>query len=47
MISRTCRVLDDFTFEFNDLTPEEEIDLFREFLYKSSIEPVWQAFSIK
>ena len=44
MISRTCRVLDDFTFEFNDLTPEEEIDLFREFLYKSSIEPVWQAF---
>ena len=38
------QVLDDFTFDFDDVSSEEEKDLFREFLYKSSIEPVWRAF---
>ncbi len=44
IVSRTCQVLDDFTFDFDDVSSEEEKDLFREFLYKSSIEPVWRAF---
>lgn len=43
IVSRTCRVLDDFTFDFDAVSHDEEIDLFREFLYKSSIEPVWEA----
>lgn len=43
-ISRTCKVLDDFMFEFDVVSLEEEKELFREFLYRSSVEPVWKAF---
>ena len=42
-ISRTCKVLDDFQFEFDVISPEEEKELFRDFLYRSSVEPVWEA----
>lgn len=43
-ISRSCRVLDDFQFEFDSISRDEEKELFRDFLYRSSIEPVWEAF---
>lgn len=43
-ISRTCKVLDDFRFEFDAISSEEEKELFRDFLYRSSMEPVWEAF---
>lgn len=43
-VSRTCRVLDDFQFEFDSISREEEKELFRDFLYRSSIEPIWEAF---
>ena len=34
-ITRTCKVLDDFQFEFESISKEEEKDLFRDFLYRS------------
>jgi len=43
-ISRTCKVLDDFRFEFDAISSSEEKELFRDFLYRSSMEPVWEAF---
>lgn len=43
-ITRTCKVLDDFQFEFESISKEEEKDLFRDFLYRSSIEPIWEAY---
>ena len=43
-ISRTCKVLDDFRFEFDAISSLEEKELFRDFLYRSSMEPVWEAF---
>ena len=43
-ISRTCKVLDDFRFEFDAISSSEEKELFRDFLYRSSMEPVWVAF---
>lgn len=43
-VSRSCKVLDDFLFEFDSLSQEDEKELFRDFLYRSSIEPVWEAF---
>lgn len=42
-VSRTCKILDDFQFEFDSISIEKEKELFRDFLYRSSIEPVWEA----
>jgi len=43
-ISKTCKILNDFEFEFNDISNEEEKELFYDFLCRSSVEPVWEAF---
>lgn len=46
-ISKTCKILNDFEFEFNDISDEEEKELFYDFLCRSSVEPVWEAFHHK
>lgn len=46
-ISRNCLILDDFTFSFDENKNVSKFDLFRDFLYKSSIEPVWYAYHYK
>ncbi len=43
-VLRSCKVLDDLQFEFDNISQEEEKELFRDFLYRSSVEPVWEAF---
>lgn len=44
--ARSFKILDDFMFEFgnDNVDKEEKISMFRDFLYRSSIEPVWQAY---
>ena len=43
-ISRSCEILDDFLFDIDEYTEDEKSNLFSDFLYNSSIRPVWYAY---
>lgn len=43
-ISRSCEILDDFSLDIEDYAETEKTTLFSEFLYDSSIRPVWYAY---
>lgn len=43
-IKKSCRVLDDYSFDFVDNNTDEDIYKFGDFLYRSSVEPVWEAY---
>ena len=43
-ISRSCQILDDFSFDIEDYIEAEKNTLFSDFLYNSSIKPVWYAY---
>lgn len=43
-ISRSCEILDDFSLDIEDYDEVEKTALFSDFLYNSSIKPVWYAY---
>lgn len=43
-ISRSCEILDDFSFDIDEYAENDKSVLFSEFLYDSSIKPVWYAY---